>query len=210
MTPKRSLLIAATALALLSIAAVEARADLTGDSMRVDDFYPNLNTHFYTGQTFAGPADFQYNVANYNLEYTINVTASQIILSEFQYLSYPTRTTLGFSGPPGSPDGAGDAGVTFNGLVFTDFSHLFSGVTIDPATTLAGLDLSRVTESGNQLDVNMMGLYYTIGQSKVVLDVQTGAAVPDSTNTLTLLAGSLGLALIASLKNRARLSGSSS
>lgn len=138
---------------------VHAQPYLTGDSMGVIYFFPDLGTIFSPGQVFTAPTNFNYNVNGTNLNYTLNITTNQIIVSDFQFLNTPPGTSLTFS----------DA--SFSGLVFTNYSANFATVSVDPATTLAGFNNARVTLQGNILELNFQGLTYIDGESTVVLDV---------------------------------------
>ena len=126
----------------------------------------------------------------------VPVAGDTLTISRFHSGSNPDGTTQGFSGPPGSPNGATDAGVTFNGLVFTDFSTAFSGFTLTSVTALPSFDASRIGISGKDLSLNFMGLFFTTGQSEVVLQAQTASSVPEGGNTLLLL-GASGVSLLA-------------
>ena len=85
--------------------------------------------------------------------------------------------TVGFSGPPESPDGASDVGsngepVTFNGVVITDRDRDFVSASIVSDIALPGLDASRVTVARSSIYINFMGLYNTPGVSQVDLAVR--------------------------------------
>jgi hypothetical protein len=168
---------ALSGMAILTLASVAAAVDLTGDAMRVDYRYPSTDlSNIYAGSTLAftvatGGTNFTQTVTSAygQLKLAVGITGDTIRISGFQWDSTAIGTTLGTSGGPG---------ITFNGLVFTDESRQLSGATIDPATTLPGLDTSRVLVLGQQLFINFMGLKYTVGQSVVVLHVQAIPPAP--------------------------------
>jgi len=149
-----------------------ARANMTGDSMGVGYYYgssispANLLSKTVVPFT-AGTGEFTfYNGSALYLE--INVTGTQISIADLTFFNQAVGSTASFD-PVG-----------FNGLQFTDFSQPFSGATIASVTDLSGFDSSRVSVQGNVLDLNFSGLTLTVGESEVVLDVQTGAAaVPE-------------------------------
>jgi hypothetical protein len=145
-----------SSIAFLSIAASSA---LTGNTMVVADFYPDLGSVQLAGPPFMAPSNFLFNVDNTNLGYTISVTGTQIIVGGFQYEDTPPGISLYFSA------------AAFNGLVFTNYSASFQNVTVDPATTLPGFDASQVLVTNNVLELNFEALNYLDGESVVVLDV---------------------------------------
>lgn len=174
--------------AILLLAAPSAFAGLIGDSMKVDYRYPDIATVYNSGQSFTGGSSFTYNSGQ--LDFNISVAVDTITISGFQIHNVAPGATLAFSGPPGSPNGATDLGVTFNGLLFGDLTHAFSSASIDSVTALPGFDLSRVSVNGGELGLNFMGLNCTGGQSAVVLHVDS---LPDGGST----AGLFGLAMVA-------------
>lgn len=187
----------AVATSVLVLGETSARAISVGDNMMVNYRYPAINTVIGTGQSFTvalGGTTFSHTFSG--LSFDISVAGDTITISRFQSGSNPDGTTQGFSGPPGSPNGATDAGVTFNGLVFTDFSTAFSGFTLTSVTALPSFDASRIGISGKDLSLNFMGLFFTTGQSEVVLQAQTASSVPEGGNTLLLL-GASGVSLLA-------------
>ena len=178
---------------ILLLSAPSAFAGLIGDSMKVDYRYPDVATVYNSGQTFTGGSSFTYNSGQ--IEFQITVAAETITVSSFHFLGVPgLGVTRGFSGPPGSPNGAADFGVTFNGLLFGDMTRLFSSASIDSVTALPGFDLSRVSVNGGELGLNFMGLYFTGGQSELVLHVDS---LPDGGSTAGLFAVAvLGIAVV--------------
>ena len=161
---------------VLVVTSSTAPMDLAGDSLQAEWSYPDFNTLFYPPQAFsagASNASFTYN--NGQANYSITVTEDTIVVSQFQGDSQVLGASVGYSGPPGSPNGATDAGVTFNGLVLTDLSRVFVGATVDLVNDLPGWDSSRIVISDNRLGFNFAGLSPTAGQSAVVIHLQPGA-----------------------------------
>lgn len=159
--------------------------------MQVNHSYPDISNVLVYDQFTAG-TPFLFQGADITFE--ISVTADTISVSQFQYHHVPPGWTVGFSGPPGSPNGAADPGVTFNGLVLHDLNQAFGPVSIVSVTGLPGFDLSRVSVNDTELGLNFMGLNYTGGQSEVVLHVDS---LPDGGSTAGLLAVALvGIAVV--------------
>jgi hypothetical protein len=181
---------------------VSGSAPLTGDLIQLDWRYPDVNTHAASSAGY--PYPFTVGTSGtaftngYNPELAIQVTSNSITIAA-PPIDGEDGQTFGFSGPPGSPDGASDVGangetVTFNGAVFTDYSHDFSDVTIAWVTAYPDLDSSRITVAGNRLYVNFMGLYNTVGLSQVRLNVLAG-----TTNSANLIVnGSFEMPVIGS------------
>ncbi len=164
-----------------------ANAISIGDNLHVDYRFPNTGTTYGTGQDFtADAAGTSFSHAFGALTFDISVTADTISISRFQWEDEPNGRLEGFSSSPS---------ITFNGLVFTDLSEAFSSFSITSVTALPGFDASRVALNANDLSLNFMGLNYTVGESKIVLQAQTTTNVPEGGNTLTML-GASALALV--------------
>src|SRR4051812_15265655 len=172
----------------LSLGNIAVYGSLVGDSMSIDYRYPDANSVIDTGPSFSvttGGTSLSDNLGGINFD--ISVTADTITISRFQPGSAPFGLVRGFSGPPGSPDGAMDVGVSFNGIVFTDLSQNFPAATIASVTSLPGFDSSRLSVVGDHLKVNFMGLYYTSGDSELVLNIGGASSVPEGGSTVVLL-----------------------
>ena len=150
----------------------QANADLIGTT--VEGLYgePTATTIYQNFGTYVvnPTATFLVTPANAQAE----ITSDQIVLTFF-----PSNGTF-FS-------------TAFNGPI-SDFSidsgSLITGVAVDAATNLPGLNSSRVNltsdGSGGQLvEVNFEGLHFTGGEN-VTLDISTASATPEPA-TLTLL-----------------------
>jgi hypothetical protein len=82
----------------------------------------------------------------------------------------------------------------FNGIVFTSPGLLgIAGATVDPATTMAGFDDSRVSFNADQILVNWNGLSYVDG-TVVKIDFEF-AAVPEPASLALLGAALAGMGL---------------
>jgi Big-like domain-containing protein/Ig-like domain-containing protein len=171
------ILIVGSVLAINLRAFCQSATNLVGEKLSTDWRYPDTNTSNVASQGY--PVVFTVPPGGTNFALGVNPNLSVSVTGDTITLGFPGPgdATYGFSGPPGSLDGAIDVGpggepVTFNGAVITDSSNIFSGVTIISVTALPGLDSSRVYVSSNALYVNFMGLYNTPGLSQVVLRLQ--------------------------------------
>jgi hypothetical protein len=147
--------------------ALPVRADLTGDTIRTWELYPDLGT-IYGGPvdvvdpgtilafpTFAPIVDITFNAANITITMTRDATA--------------------FTS-------------SFNGFRFFDVSEApFASVTLDSATDVPGIDASRVAFDGQDIYVNFSGITYSTGQ-EVSLDVQ---AAPEPSYLMLLVIAAL-------------------
>lgn len=149
--------------------AVPAGLSLLGAWMKMDFRYPE-RTRLFTG---AGAQPVTFTVSDSvevpafltNPTFTVDASDTTIKIHGFRgYPGYPAKA--GFSG---TPDHA-----SFNGPAFSISGRVVTRVSIDPVTTLAGLDQSRITLDANQIYVNWMDLKYDAATA-VVLHVETEA-----------------------------------
>lgn len=91
---------------------------------------------------------------------------------------------------------------SFNGVIFTAANALgINSALVDPSTSLAGFDNSRVSYSDYQILINWQGLSYING-STVTINFTSVSAVPEP-GTLALLGlGITGLAWVRRRKNQ--------
>lgn len=165
----------------LGLASSAAEAGLIGTAMDAVYYYPDVGTP-YTGASFT-PAQFvvgagQETVGNVEgvTQLLINVSDSDLTIILHTILSLPTW------GP-----------APFNGVILASPDGLdISSATVDPATTMAGFDNSRITFGPNEIVINWNGLPYSDGTA---VKVDFGF-VPEP-DALTLLgAGLLGMTAI--------------
>lgn len=138
---------------------------LRGDSMQLDFRYPALGTVFDVPSskpvTFVvGP---EVEVPDFLNNPTFSVDVSENSIKIYNFRNYPQFP--GQAGFSGTPDHA-----SFNGPAFTDNTSTFTTVSVDPASTLAGLNASRLSWDAHHLYVNWMDLKYD-STTTVILNV---------------------------------------
>jgi hypothetical protein len=172
------------AVIILTVASGLGMASILGDTVEIQYRFPNVTTLFglsATGVVTAGGV-------------TLNLFDNQhvIVLPDSVQMVGVRDPSTFFQ--PGS----------FNGVSVQDLTHpsVFTGFSIDPATTIAAFNLSDVSISGGLLFINYQNLTTPL-HSLAQVDFTTGATIPEpATIGLTLLA--LGLLVYLRQARRAR------
>ena len=183
---------------ILVIGTTSSYASLIGHNLSVESAYPDIGSLSGSAGSFTVDGSTFLYTGFGSLKFEITADADTITISKFQWNDTPVGNTLGFSGPPGSPNGAMDAGVTFAGLLIDDLTAAWGSVALDSVVSLPGFDSSRVAVSGNQIALNFMGINYTHGESEVVLSVEAQTVVPDAGSSF--LMAFAGIASIAAAR----------
>jgi hypothetical protein len=167
--------LALTAVAAASIAgAGSAQAALTGDLVTASINGPTTSSLVESGGDFVDPTTFDFTL----------IDPFQLVVSD---------TEIAFQNL--GPDTILFNTAAFEGPVITDLTHNnITNVTLDAATTVIGFDQSRISFTGNTIDLNVEGLKFLPGQDAHV-DVTTAAttAVPEPASLALFGAGLLGL-----------------
>lgn len=154
-------------------------APLMGGVLNYSYYYPTLGTLYggspnSNGNFTVGPGDEIYSITD--AMGSLNVTADQIIVE----LSHSSAIDPG----------------PFSGWVLTDILGMidrFAAVSIDAATTLPGLDASRLSFTNDTIALNWQGLSFEAGM-RVVLNVAT-LPMPEPGSLPLLGAALLGIAV---------------
>ena len=159
-------------LVLVAVAAVGSlnASVLTGDTVNITYYYPNLTSAVESIGTFAVPG----TSSSYFGVFTMDV-ADNSLTANF------TDTTSWV------------APVPFNGFVLTDETNSpFTGVTVDPATNMAGFTATNVSFTPNQILVDWQGLSFDTS-TVVKLDINASATPePGFAWCALLIAGCFG------------------
>ena len=188
---KKFLGLAAAALITLVTATV-AHAGFVGRTLSAEYFYPDLSTPY--GPATVTPSPF---VVGPGPETSINVEGVTTIVVDV------TDTTLRFDFATILAAPTWNS-TPFNGVVFnlvTGAPLSLLSASIDPSSTLGGLDASRVAFNDSQVTVNWSGLPYSNG-TFLLINVASAAAVgavPEP-GTLALLA--IALAALGTLRRQ--------
>jgi hypothetical protein len=143
--------------------ALPVRADLSGDTIRTWELYPDLST------IYGGPVDVVDPgsiLAFPSFAPIVNITFNDANITITM-----VRDATAFTS-------------AFNGFRFYDVSEAgFGSVAIDSATDVPGIDASRVSFDAQDIYVNFSGITYSTGQ-EVSLDI---APVPEPRSLFLLL-----------------------
>ena len=173
-----TLLTAATTLGLLF--SVEAHAGFIGQTMSASYRVPTVND-IYSQATWTPPT-FTVGSGEETVGNIEDVTALHVDFTDSKLLI--TLNTI-LSTPTWNID-------AFNGPVFTANAPLYiSGASIDPATTMSGFDVSRVTWTGDSILLNWNGLSYIDG-TVVAVDF----TVPEPRSLAVMGVALIGLCMI--------------
>jgi hypothetical protein len=167
---------------LLALAAIQVPANagvLTGDTVQLRYYFPDLNTAYADYGTLTAPGTFG-NVLGL---IDVNVGDSTIVVN--------------------FTDGGGWVDlVAFNGFVLTDLTNApITSVTINPATNMAGFTSSTFTFDASSISVDWQGLSFTPG-GVVQLDLNGNGVPEPAAWTLT---GAGILAALAVFRRRRRV-----
>ena len=186
---------ALTALAFTAGLAVLAHAPahaqgLNGQMVNVTILYPNKATVYENEGTQTVTATGATFLDKYG-NTTTTVTPGQVVF---------TCTSSGTFSP-----------ATFNGFQIAETGGApatITGVSLNPSSSLAGFDASRISFDTKDVFANVQGLSFVQGQN-VTLDLSflppTPAAVPEPSATLTFALAALGLGglMVAARKKKA-------
>jgi len=147
-----SLAVRAALVGLALAAAAPAHASLIGDQLTAVYSYPTPATP-YSSASFT-PAAFTVGPGQETLGNVENVTFLGV---DFSASALAITLSTSLTNPAWNANG-------FNGIVFTSPDPLgITAAVVDPATTMAGFDDSRVSFSQNQILVDWHGLSYVDG-----------------------------------------------
>lgn len=152
--------------------ASSASAQLTGDTISVAYNFPTLGNNY--SNYSASPSTF--TVGN-GVETTLTVDGFQMPIDFSASALTIAMPSVGWTSSP------------YNGPVFTNLSHLFPTV-----TGATGIDLSRISVTGNQLAINWSGMAFNQGDH-VTLSFAGGVPEPATWALLILGFGAIGMAM---------------
>lgn len=168
---------------LTAVTATSAQAGFVGRQLQATYYFPDLTTPYALATE--APPTFTVG-APVAVETIVNVEGVTQIAVDFTDNSVRFGFTTSLNNPTWSS-------VSFNGMVFdllTGSTFSLTSKSIDPSSTFAGFDASRVGYSDNQLTINWNGLSYVNGTSLLINFTSAPASVPEP-GSLALL----GLAL---------------
>lgn len=153
-------------IALIALSSI-ANAQFTGHNIQVRSMYPDQSSQFRPPQTavVGGGVEFpSYNGGNFNAD----VSAFSITLG---FINNSTWTSANFNGPEFF-----DVDGTIPKIV---------GVKLNEASSMPGLDASRITFDEDHVWVNWQGLLFNPSM-KVILDVQFEQSKPEPVPSVSI------------------------
>ena len=158
-----------------------AHADITGDTIEIQYFYPNNVTLYPSVFPSSNPVTGAVTAAGLTMDlfYNQDVTV------------YPTSVNMvGIN-----TSGSFFVTAAFNGVSITDLTNpsAFTAFSVDPASNVIGFNSSDVSLIGGVLYINYEGLNTPYG-SLAQVDLTAPAGVPEPTTLLLLGLGLVGLA----------------
>lgn len=171
----RSILLAA---AVFLVAQPASAIDLNGVTASGAYYYPTIANPY--GSATVTPGTF---VIGSGIEGTIAIEGVTTVTFDFAADSL----AIAFDTILASPTWNSAA---FNGAVFesTAFASI-TGVSVNPSTTFAGFDASRVSIVGNQLQLNWAGLGYSNDTTLSLSFTGPGSTVPEPGSWLMMIGG---------------------
>jgi len=178
----RKLYLSTLAVSAIVLGATAANATFTGATVNYQYYYPNVSSPYSgaaNGNYVVGPGVEISDVAAGHA--TMDISAANIYID---FLDGPDTWTAS----------------SYNGWILSDTSNNLAtilGVTIDPATNMAGFSLSNVSFDADSISINWAGLSFDPNTVVSLNVVFADSAVPEpSTWAMMLLGfGSIGVAL---------------
>lgn len=161
-----------------------AYAGFIGRELSAEYFYTDLATSY--GPAIETPSTF---VVGIGVETIVRVEGVTSIASDFSDSSLQFEFSTSLSSPTWG-------GALFNGLVFNVVGGAplsLISASIDPNSTLAGFDSSRITFSNSQVAINWQGLSYNTGTILRINFESTEAQVPEPATMSLVGLGLLGI-----------------
>ncbi len=184
---------------VLSAPAAAIPVDLTGDTITVEYYYPDLSTLYRTANVLVGAG------VEINCPSGVTTGVCDALLGDF---------TLDFGADTVSFSQTGFAGSynagSFNGWVFSglDYGAAIASVVLTSSSGLTGLDQSRVSFTGNSISLNLAGINPAANPNSWLLTVTTVTPVAEVPlpAALPLFASALGaFGAFGHLRKRRRL-----
>jgi hypothetical protein len=147
----KRLLFAGLLFSLLLVPSQAQAQTIIGETITTTYYYPNI------GIVYAGP------------QATLVPSGGTTI---FNFAAFTDITFSSNSILITTDRDAGINNVSFDGFFFNDANAIFNTVTLDPSSTYAGFDASRITFDSHNLYVNVENLPGLLGQT-ILLDINT-------------------------------------